>query len=54
MTARVCDLCPAPAVAVSPGAEPVRELFVLARGEPVRCWCLACWTQRFGQEAAAA
>jgi hypothetical protein len=37
-----CDHCVAEAVVVSPGTEDVRELFLLARGTPTRCWCLAC------------
>ena len=37
-----CDHCPAAAVVVSPGAEPVRELFLLQRPIADRCWCLAC------------
>lgn len=30
-------------VCVDPGAEETRELFLLARGRPVRAWCLECW-----------
>jgi hypothetical protein len=49
---RQCDHCELPAIIVEPGAEEVRELFLLKRGQPVRCWCLACWVQRFGELAA--
>lgn len=38
-----CDICQMPAVAISPGSEPVHELFLLARGVPRRQWCLAHW-----------
>ena len=41
-----CDLCDAPAIAVSPGAEPIRELFVLDDGSPRRQWCARCWPCR--------
>ena len=39
-----CDHCAAEAVVVSPGTEAPRvlDLFMEARGEPMRCWCLAC------------
>lgn len=39
-----CDHCPAEAVVVSPGTEAPRvlDLFMEARGEPERRWCLAC------------
>lgn len=48
-----CDYCAEPAIAAAPGSEPVRELFLLARGEPMRCWCLSCWQRCFGKAAAA-
>ena len=35
-----CDHCTADAVVVAPGAEPVRELFMLRRPIADRCWCL--------------
>jgi len=38
-----CDMCGAPALAVAPGTEPVRELFVLDAGAPRRQWCERCW-----------
>ena len=37
-----CDHCEASAVVVSPGTEPTRDLFLLARGAADRCWCLVC------------
>ena len=39
-----CDHCAAAAVVVSPGTEALRvlDLFMEARGEPERRWCLAC------------
>jgi hypothetical protein len=41
---RLCDTCPAPAIAVSPGSEPERcAVALLARGQPVRCYCAAHW-----------
>jgi hypothetical protein len=42
----ICDHCPAEAVVVSPGTEAPRvlDLFMEARGEPERRWCLACAT----------
>jgi hypothetical protein len=40
---------------VSPGSEAPRvlDLFLEARGEPVRGWCLACAARRGWLEAAA-
>ena len=40
----MCDHCSAAAVVVSPGTEAPRvlDLFMEARGEPMRCWCLVC------------
>ena len=35
-----CDHCAALAEVISPGTEPVHELFLLAAGEKMRCWCL--------------
>lgn len=43
-----CDLCPAEAVVFAPGSAPVRDLFLLDGGEPLHCWCLACWLRTFG------
>jgi hypothetical protein len=43
-----CDHCPADAVVVEPGTEPVHELFLLARGTPTRCWCWTHWLAEFG------
>lgn len=45
---RQCDHCELPAVIVEPGSDEVRDLFLLARGVPPRCWCRECWLQRFG------
>lgn len=45
-----CDLCPAEAVVFAPGSEPVRDLFLLDAGEPLHCWCLACWPYRAKSE----
>jgi hypothetical protein len=41
-----CDHCSAAAVVVSPGtaAPRVLDLFIEARGEPERRWCLVCAT----------
>lgn len=30
-------------VAIDPGDEEVRDLFLLRRGRPVTAYCLACW-----------
>jgi len=38
-----CDMCVEPAVVIEPGSEEVRELFVLRRAVPLRCWCLRHW-----------
>lgn len=43
-----CDLCAEPAMAVRPGSEPVHELFMLDRGEPLRCWCECHWREAHG------
>jgi len=42
-----CDECDAPAVFIEPGSEEVRELFLLERGRPTRCWCFAHWMAAF-------
>jgi hypothetical protein len=45
----VCSLCAAPAVAVAPGSEPETcDLFLVTRGEPMRCFCLAHWLALHG------
>jgi len=36
-------------MAVAPGTEAVRDLFLLKRGEPQRCWCLCHWVATFGK-----
>jgi hypothetical protein len=38
-----CDVCGADAVVVEPGSEDVHELFLLARGAPMRRWCFEHW-----------
>jgi hypothetical protein len=38
-----CDVCGADAVVVEPGTEDVHELFLLARGAPMRRWCFEHW-----------
>jgi len=48
----ICDQCTEPAMAIAPGTEPVRELFVLSDGAPLRCWCLCHWAARFGMSLA--
>ena len=40
-----CDHCQAEASVIVPGSEPVHELFLLARGERQRAWCLDCARQ---------
>jgi len=35
-------------MAFAPGTEEVRELFLLRRGEPMRCWCACHWAATFG------
>ena len=49
-----CDTCGAPALAVAPGEAEIRELFLLRRAVPQRCWCLACWRRVFGAVEATA
>jgi len=41
----ICDQCTEPAMAIAPGTAPVRDLFLLSRGEPMRCWCLCHWAE---------
>ena len=48
-----CSLCGKPAIATAPGTEPIHELFLLSRGEPIRSWCWEHWLWAFrpiGQE----
>jgi len=47
-----CDQCTEPAMAIAPGTEEIRELFLLSRGAPLRCWCLCHWAARFGMSLA--
>ena len=47
-------MCGAPALAVAPGQAEVREVFLLRREVPLRCWCLTCWRRVFGEVEAAA
>lgn len=42
-----CETCAAPAVVVAPGRDEIRELFLLVRAEPRRCWCWRCWCERY-------
>lgn len=49
-----CDLCPAEAVVVAPGEAEIREVFLLRREVPQRCWCLTCWRRVFGAVEATA
>lgn len=42
-----CDMCDAPAMAVAPGREETRELFLLDDGAPMRCLCLKHWMARY-------
>lgn len=45
-----CDECGSKdIVAFAPGDDEVRDLFLLKRGEPVRCKCMECWV---GEKAA--
>lgn len=46
-----CDTCDAPAFAVAPGSEEVRNLFLLLAEKPLRCWCFDCWRARFAAVA---
>jgi hypothetical protein len=43
--------CGAPAFAVAPGDEGVRELFLLRREVPARAWCWRCWRNVFVEPA---
>lgn len=49
-----CDTCGAPAVVVAPGEAEIREVFLLRREVPQRCWCLTCWRRVFGAVEATA
>lgn len=48
-----CDCGSPDIVAIAPGDEPERaaDLFIVARGEPARCWCAACWPQSWRKAA---
>lgn len=48
MTLR-CDLCGEAPFAVEPGSEELRDLFLLEKGAPLRCWCFEHW--RIAQRA---
>jgi len=43
----ICDHCQEPAMACAPGTEAIHDLFLLRRGQPLRCWCLCHWTKAF-------
>jgi hypothetical protein len=52
--AMTCDHCNQPWEVASPGAEEIRDFFLMRAGKPDRRWCLACWkAQHFAQEEAA-
>lgn len=40
-------------MAVEPGDEEVRDMFLLRRERPAKAWCMACWSQQFGVQEAA-
>lgn len=40
-------------IAVEPGEDEVREIFLLRAERPDKAWCLPCWQQRYASEAAA-
>jgi hypothetical protein len=49
-----CELCGEPAVAVAPGGESLVVAGVLvARGVPLRAWCMACLKRTFKLDEAA-
>ncbi len=49
----LCDLCPEPAIAVSPGTEPeILMGFPIEAGEPRRQWCATHWPNRPMEQAA--
>jgi hypothetical protein len=49
----LCDLCPEPAIAVSPGTEPEMLMgFPLQAGEPRRQFCIRHWPNRPLEQAA--
>jgi hypothetical protein len=57
VAALVCGDCAAADVfSVAPGSEPDRagDLFMVSRGEPVRAFCLPCWSRRYAREEMAA
>ena len=43
-----CDHCSEPAAVVAPGTVEERNLFLLVREKPMRCWCLRCWQAEYG------
>lgn len=43
-----CDHCSEPAAVVAPGTVEERNLFLLLREKPMRCWCLRCWQAEYG------
>ena len=45
-----CDQCTEPAMAIAPGTEPIRELFALTHGQPLRCWCWCHWRAVYLQQ----
>ena len=47
-----CDCGSEQVMAVEPGEEEIRELFLLRRERPAKAWCMPCWAQRFGAQAA--
>jgi hypothetical protein len=48
-----CDICNAPAIAVEPGCEGERNLFLLRRPVPRRQWCISHWPALAPAERAA-
>lgn len=45
---RRCTVCgAADIVAVRPGSEPIRDLFLLKRDIPDVAYCRECWTKRW-------
>jgi len=46
---RLCDRCAEPAVVFEPGSEAIRDLFLLKRDVPMRCWCIRHWISEFSQ-----
>jgi len=48
-----CDDCSSPTgiMAIEPGHEGIRDLFLLKRPSPMRCWCLECWQRKFAAQS---